>query len=475
MTGARIGILLVGHGSHLSADSATPVHALARYLESSDTEGSFEIRTAFWKEEPELRIALDLMESREVVVVPVFTSEGYFTGKVVPRELRLEGEVTLLGGRRIHYARPVGGHPAMAAIVKARAEEVVPADRDESALTTLVVVGHGTELHPESGDSTRAVARQLDGEGYRAVIPAFMDQEPKLETVLEGVSGRVVVVPFFISEGWHAGTTIPRDLAGFELLYTRAVGTHPGMAAVVREIVDGMVNLARDSGAAREGEGTAFYPTPMSGPLPIAEARDSFVREVTHPEFSSMTLFQVEIRRSQPGRGSYEVRHTSDWSGTGPGLRRLAATEGSTIALRSGEGAHRPLRSSPDLAGGWRLNSDDPLEVWEFLDRLYPGALFHRFQEVSGRLRVTPFEEIAARQTGIHSRVGELNTVEVQLLVSEVCAPGRCLRIPVWNPAGGKTEKGVLASPLPIPCPEPCSVFITAAAKQVAARKGGSG
>lgn len=345
-----------------------------------------------------------------------------------------------------------------------------------------MVVGHGTVLHPESGDTTRAVASALVGEGYREVLPAFMDQDPKLETVLAGVSGRVVVVPFFISEGWHAGMTIPRDLAGFELHYARAVGTHPGMAEVVLEIVEERLRLAEQ---ATEAAGD------HSDPLPCVMARTAFTRELAVPDFESKRLFQVEVRISVPPQRSFEVRNLQDWSGSGEGLRGIDAPDGGTsIALRSDSGAHRPLRSSPDLAGGWRFVSTDPQEVWRFLDRLYPGALVQRYLWDRGELPITTFREMAARQTGIHARVGELGEREVRALVEETCAPGRCLRTPVWqgtmpvgtpegtdarphdalngrgSVAGNGSQEGP-ATPTFVPCPAPCSIFISAAARRV--------
>ena len=93
-------VLLVGHGSQLSPDSSEPLHRLKGELREA---GSFpEVRVAFWKEEPALAHAFDLVERREVFVVPVFMSEGYFTRHVVPRELGLAASTTCRGGRSVH-------------------------------------------------------------------------------------------------------------------------------------------------------------------------------------------------------------------------------------------------------------------------------------------------------------------------------------------------------------------------------------
>ena len=64
---------------------------------SASLDSSRKVRTAFWKEEPQLHYAFDLVESPEVFAVPVFMADGYFTDRVVPRELGLEGRRTVRG------------------------------------------------------------------------------------------------------------------------------------------------------------------------------------------------------------------------------------------------------------------------------------------------------------------------------------------------------------------------------------------
>ena len=105
-------LVIIGHGSHLNADSSAPVY---RHAEAIRRTGVFsEVRECFWKEEPSMREVFDLVESEEVYVVPLFISEGYFTEEVIPRELGLSGpapSVTEKLGKTIRYCGPVGTHP----------------------------------------------------------------------------------------------------------------------------------------------------------------------------------------------------------------------------------------------------------------------------------------------------------------------------------------------------------------------------
>src|SRR5664279_1725242 len=90
-------LVIVGHGSTVNPDSSTPTFAHSDEIRRRGVFG--EVVCAFWKEEPSLRQVLRMVESDEVYVVPNFISEGYFTQRVIPRELELSGTVTMRGGR----------------------------------------------------------------------------------------------------------------------------------------------------------------------------------------------------------------------------------------------------------------------------------------------------------------------------------------------------------------------------------------
>ena len=52
-----------------------------------------------------------MVETDEIYVVPHFISEGYFTQKVILRELGLADPISRRNGRTIQYCEPVGSHP----------------------------------------------------------------------------------------------------------------------------------------------------------------------------------------------------------------------------------------------------------------------------------------------------------------------------------------------------------------------------
>ncbi len=222
-------LVLAGHGSHLNARSSEAVRAHARALATSGAWD--EVLVAFWKEEPSLARALDGCTASGVTVVPVFMSEGYFTGEVIPAEMGLDGPVTRREGRTVRVTRPVGVHPALAGIVVERALEAGASPADP-----LFVLGHGTKRNAGSGNAVREqVERVLSAGPFAEVTAVFTDQEPNLAAVPELAGGRnATVVPFFASEGWHVGQVAADGAPGIR--YTDPAGTHPALAALITDL-----------------------------------------------------------------------------------------------------------------------------------------------------------------------------------------------------------------------------------------------
>ncbi len=247
-------LIIVGHGSTLNPDSSEPTLARA---EDIRRRGVFaEVLCCFWKEEPSLRDVRYMVESAEVYVVPNFISEGYFTQKVIPREMELKGPLTRVGGKIWKYCPPTGSHPMMTDLLLKRAAEVAPNIDPRGA--SLVIVGHGTSLNDNSAVAAKEQVRRISQRGiYGEVLNAYME-EPPLIADWDRLAKyqHVVVVPFFISDGLHSYQDIP-VLMGIEaeptpaasernvfrenpfycrgkvLYYASAIGTEPGFSEVI--------------------------------------------------------------------------------------------------------------------------------------------------------------------------------------------------------------------------------------------------
>ncbi|MEJ7819833.1 MAG: CbiX/SirB N-terminal domain-containing protein, partial [Rubrobacteraceae bacterium] len=235
-------LVIVGHGSHLNEDSSLPVYEHAARIRKT---GEYdEVVECFWKEEPSMRHVLDTVESDEVVVVPAFISEGYFTQQVIPREFGLEGPVTRKGTKTVRYAEPLGTFEGMADVILERASELLEGKDVPEGPRALVLLGHGTDLNKSSGGVILENVRRIGEKGiYDLVEGGFLDQDPEIGAVVDGVeAASVVLIPVFIAEGWHTRETIPEDLGltgevtvrdDKTIFYGAPVGTHPSMADLI--------------------------------------------------------------------------------------------------------------------------------------------------------------------------------------------------------------------------------------------------
>jgi len=257
-------LILLGHGSTVNPDSSAPTLLHADEIKRRGLFG--EVACAFWKEEPSFRQALDLIESPEVYIVPNFISEGYFTQKIIPRELGLDGPLTqlparpCLPARTLKYCEPVGNHPGMTELLLHRAREVAPGIDPREA--SLVIVGHGTSLNENSGLAVKEQVARIQARGqYAEVHGMFMEEAPFVtDWQKQTTAPHVIVVPFFVSDGLHSYQDIPVLLGiekepgaaassaevfrrnpyligGRRLYYSSAIGTDPLFAGVILDQV----------------------------------------------------------------------------------------------------------------------------------------------------------------------------------------------------------------------------------------------
>lgn len=110
----------------------------------------------------------------------------------------------------------------------------------------LVVLGHGTAQNENSAAPVFQHAAELRRRNvFASVREAFWKQDPRIKTVLAGISApRIFIVPLFISEGYFSAEIIPRELgftsvpatiqpASFRWFYCKPIGTHDSMTDVL--------------------------------------------------------------------------------------------------------------------------------------------------------------------------------------------------------------------------------------------------
>jgi hypothetical protein len=130
------------------------------------------------------------------------------------------------------------------------------------------------------------------------------------------------------------------------------------------------------------------------------------------------------------------------------------------IAKLTGAGEYRPLKSSPNLRQGWQLRVVDACGLATAMNYLYPAGVVHWYLLREGKLEITDYRENAARQSGIYKRVQRLTDEGVQNAARACCADAVCLKKTLWN-VDSETPLEMDRGDGEIPCPEPCSLFVS--------------
>lgn len=435
-----VALVLAGHGSHISAETAGVVW---RYVDRLRRMGvADEITACFWKELPAFSRVLDSVAADEVVVVPVFTAQGYFTRDVLPAEMGLDGPLTRRGKRRIHLTPTVGEHKLLDSIVNARLRDTVDRFGLQPDQTAAAIIGHGTPRNRNSRAAARAQAERLRALGWlREVVAVYLDDEPAIASVYHNTSSpNIIALPYFLAEGSHVTGDVPRALGisggraaesvnGRKVFYCEPVGADELICQVILE-------LARETGLAfncREHGGDWFaFPAAGRSTLLSALKRKGIMR-----------FGQVMLSADQAWRSGDSA----------PG--RAMSTPGELRAhLR--DTPFRPLPTSADLPGGWRVDLAAPEQAHAVLETVYPGLATDWAARQSGQFATESLQTVSQRQVGMFKDIHLLPRPLVKQTVEEVCAG--CVCQPTWWQA----RKSASAA---LPCRSACNLWLSKAQK----------
>ena len=260
-------LVVLGHGTELNAQSAAPVWQHAAALRRRTCLFAA-VQAAFWKQEPSIQAVLAGLVAPRVFIAPLFISDGYFCGQVIPEALGFGvSRVRREAAQERYYCRPIGTHESMTKVILARAAlawcssfrfRAPPSRRTPRCLWPA--------CNGKSAESRKAIEHQVEmiraQRIYADVHAVFMEEEPRIAGCHAlARTKHCVMVPFFISDGLHVVEDIPvllgepgniikaRHAAGQPtwrnptekhgqlFWYASSVGTEPGVAEVILERV----------------------------------------------------------------------------------------------------------------------------------------------------------------------------------------------------------------------------------------------
>jgi sirohydrochlorin cobaltochelatase len=432
-------LVLAGHGSHISPRTAGLVWEHVDGLRALGLAD--EVTAAFWKEAPSFHQVLRSLTATDVTIVPLFTAQGYFTQTVIPAEMGLDSPLMIRNGRIIRYTRTLSEHPYLSQIVQQRVRDALQASGALPGETAVAIIGHSTRRNPESRRATEAQARMIRAsEPVAEVVDVYLDDSPGIDEVYRLTSApTLIAVPYFLAAGSHTTQDVPGELglepgqtsgqvSGRKVYYTPPVGVEQSL----REVI---IELARDAGTplheaqneAQDGSAWDHYPAAGRDDLIAA------VHEAGQMPFGQLLLTPHEVRRN--GREEQ--------------LETLA--DAAALRARVRQQPFRPLSTSADLPGGWRVPVSDPAMLHAVVETVYPGAVADWAAHRRGALQLETLASTAARQTGMYRALsGYAHSAD---MVARVC--GNCVRYPTWYFGHSPAET--------IPCAEVCNMWLTKA------------
>jgi sirohydrochlorin cobaltochelatase len=233
MAGRRQFGLLLAHGERRADADNMAVARLTRRL--ADEGIAAEIGFGFIKGSPTVDDAIAALLSRDVIVYPLFLSEGHFTLVALPRlvEQAKQQDAT----RTISILQPLGLESALADVI---ADEAVAAAHSRANLpaeTSIVLLAHGSKKDEASRIATEWLAARIrQRQSFRDTRIALLEEAPSLADAIEGMSGPIMVVGLFAGEGMHGADDARRLVANLkrdEVVLIGPVGTFAGIEAVI--------------------------------------------------------------------------------------------------------------------------------------------------------------------------------------------------------------------------------------------------
>jgi sirohydrochlorin cobaltochelatase len=432
-------LVLAGHGSHISPNTAGVVWELVDQLRTLGVAA--EVTAAFWKEAPSFHGVLDTLISDDVTIVPLFTARGYFTQTVIPAEMGFQGNATSLDGRVLRYTRTLGEHPFLSQIVHSRVLGALEQFGLDAGQTAVAIIGHGTKRSAESRSAAEEQAATLRASSLVAeVIAVYLDDEPSIRDAYTLTTApHLIAVPYFVASGSHTTRDLPGELGldakqtvgkvqGRSVYYTPPVGEADSLCELV-------LDLAREAGA-------PLYPPRDCSPwthFPAA-GRETLAEEVL--TIGSMQFGQLSLTPS--------AAHV-----TGDQQATVSLNSPASLRAKVRQQPFRPLLKARDLPYGWRIEIREPSMLHAVVETVYPGAVADWAANRRGTFRSTGLAAVAARQTGMFKGLEALGDGEQSRLVGSICV--KCVRHPTWFHGSSPIHV--------IPCAEPCNFWMSQARK----------
>lgn len=172
-----------------------------------------------------------------------------------------------------------------------------------------------------------------------------------------------------------------------------------------------------------------------------------------------------QIAISRLADGTWELRQLDD-----AGREDLTMHErpemARHIANLDDAGKYRPLKTTPNLAHGWKLLLGDLAEVRRALDYLYPAMVGVWHSHGQGNVWPVYLRETLGRQTGMYRVTQKASDEQARRMIDRFCSG--CLKHRLWEIDGVNPDPlTVRHGEIPLICQEACNLLVAELRKVV--------
>ena len=231
----RVALLIAAHGEKTPGATNDSVMRIAGAIRDSAIVPA--VAVGFINGTPSIRDALSGLSARNVIVYPLFASNGYFTRD---RLVQLIDEAGV-PDRDIDFLAPLGLDPGLPQLLVELIARVADEHEVAAGAVTAILLAHGSRRNPASREATDWVAGEIARLSVcRDVAVAFLEEQPHLDQVAASVEGPAIVVGMFSGEGLHGARDAPRLVAKLDrsdVFYAGVIGNASGVEEIIRRSV----------------------------------------------------------------------------------------------------------------------------------------------------------------------------------------------------------------------------------------------
>jgi sirohydrochlorin ferrochelatase len=238
-------LLLAAHGERRAGSANDGLSRLAARLRARRLAGA----TGFGlvKGAPSIGEAVRACDAGELIVYPLFLSDGYFARVRLPQ--LLAEAASDLPALKLHVLPPLGLAPGLASLIADAMAHAARRNGFDPSETGLVLLGHGSKTDWASAAATARLRQGvLERNRFAEVRVALLEGGPSLRQAVGGLAGPVLVFGLFVGDGLHGAEDVPRlvgELGRHDIVAAGTIGNLDGIDDLIADAVEGVAGRSR--------------------------------------------------------------------------------------------------------------------------------------------------------------------------------------------------------------------------------------